>query len=636
MLESSTSVIVDTKNLDKLSCWVKVFGCVDIEAGLVHKMPPFRVHHNSLFHKFWDIMLICFLTYMSIVLPVTVGFSVSSNATTDIGTLIDVFFMVDLVINFFTTYEDDQKILILDFYTIGVNYLTGWFGIDLLSSVPLQWIPGLEDDSGSFEAFRGLKIIKLVKLLRVLRLTRLIALLQERFQIKHATVMIVEFMGIIFMVAHWLGCVFYFVTKLQWDNDQVWSMSYLADTPGGPLENRAVYEKYIAVLYWSLTTMSTIGFGDIVPKTTTERVFTTVSMILGACIFAYGLTNVCALVFNHNKHKARFEANTDELNEYIERRNLNQQLGTKLTRAMWYQHTSSSLEESPQVHEAMLGGFSPGLQRQAYLHLAKQTFCARQPPVIVKDVQMLSTLFRHARGQIYPPHEQVWETGRRYESRPISDKDQVYFLVKGAVSVMRNGIFVEELTVGSSFGEQSMFLNSNATTDDVDEADQVDEADDMVYKFYCKKHCDIYCVSRKSIQQMMVDDMEHLQYLIDVLRDREHDWISTSEAKYILEAKQRPLQTDNKIKSRSVSRNTSNSASRRGSEAGVVDADKSSKVVLGPLKNPDAAAFMKKPDSVISIQTEIIAAQEHLVELYKRLDRAKATKQHLKANKNSV
>ena len=87
-----------------------------------------------------------------------------------------------------------MQVNVIGFRPIACNYLQGWFTIDLISSVPLQLIPGLEDDN-QLEALRGLKILKLVKLLRVFRLTRMIALMQERFQIKHATVMIAQFTG---------------------------------------------------------------------------------------------------------------------------------------------------------------------------------------------------------------------------------------------------------------------------------------------------------------------------------------------------------------------------------------------------------------------------------------------------------
>ena len=41
-------------------------------------------------------------------------------------------------------------------------------------------------------------------------------------------------------------------------------------------------------MYWSLSTMSTIAYGDIVPVTAFERVFTCFVIITGTSMYAYG------------------------------------------------------------------------------------------------------------------------------------------------------------------------------------------------------------------------------------------------------------------------------------------------------------------------------------------------------------
>ncbi len=45
--------------------------------------------------------------------------------------------------------------------------------------------------------------------------------------------------------------------------------------------------RYITALYWSVTTMATVGYGDVVAYSVREKVVATVSMLLGASFFAY-------------------------------------------------------------------------------------------------------------------------------------------------------------------------------------------------------------------------------------------------------------------------------------------------------------------------------------------------------------
>ena len=57
----------------------------------------------------------------------------------------------------------------------------------------------------------------------------------------------------------------------------------------------------MACIYWAITTMSTTGYGDIIPTTTAERLVVMVAMVIGAVGFAYGLSNMTAIIFNYNK-----------------------------------------------------------------------------------------------------------------------------------------------------------------------------------------------------------------------------------------------------------------------------------------------------------------------------------------------
>eukprot|EP00959_Pyramimonas_sp_CCMP1952_P161143 3369800-Pyramimonas_sp.AAC.1 len=52
------------------------------------------------------------------------------------------------------------------------------------------------------------------------------------------------------------------------------------------LSDQEVGQQYIASVYWAVTTMSTIGYGDITAVTTMERIVALLCMCVGAAIFA--------------------------------------------------------------------------------------------------------------------------------------------------------------------------------------------------------------------------------------------------------------------------------------------------------------------------------------------------------------
>lgn len=115
--------------------------------------------------------------------------------------LIDIFFMLDLFINFRSSYiNDDTGEEITKLNLIAYNYLKGRFWIDLLASVPLDMLSyglgGLDENS------RYLDFIELLKLFRVLRLSRLIMYLNLKNELK----MSLKIIKLIFFLVLYLHC----------------------------------------------------------------------------------------------------------------------------------------------------------------------------------------------------------------------------------------------------------------------------------------------------------------------------------------------------------------------------------------------------------------------------------------------
>lgn len=54
--------------------------------------------------------------------------------------------------------------------------------------------------------------------------------------------------------------------------------------------------KYITALYFSVTTMITVGYGDVSPKTTPEMLFSIFAMVLASGIFGYSMSSVINLI----------------------------------------------------------------------------------------------------------------------------------------------------------------------------------------------------------------------------------------------------------------------------------------------------------------------------------------------------
>lgn len=69
-------------------------------------------------------------------------------------------------------------------------------------------------------------------------------------------------------------------------------------------------------------TVTTIGYGDITPNTTAERVFAIIAMITGGGIFAYVLGTLSSLVQGLDGGNVAFRKTMDDLNLYMNYRKL--------------------------------------------------------------------------------------------------------------------------------------------------------------------------------------------------------------------------------------------------------------------------------------------------------------------------
>lgn len=193
---------------------------------------------------------------------------------------------------------------------------------------------------------RAPKILKAVRLIRVLRLMRLsrisrvIGKLKDRMAINPGLFALTIFLSMVVIGTHWLACLWFFVGTIMDDdevvfqlNDQqlaTWSTAHeivvynLNETTGLAIKSmRPIYclrfnytlldpdckevstgEQYVVSVYWAVTSLCTVGYGDVLSRTLYEYSLSIIVMLAGGFCFAYmvgGLSVMLERVTTRNK-----------------------------------------------------------------------------------------------------------------------------------------------------------------------------------------------------------------------------------------------------------------------------------------------------------------------------------------------
>jgi hypothetical protein len=82
------------------------------------------------------------------------------------------------------------------------------------------------------------------------------------------------------------------------------------------LANPALHP-YHEGLYWSITTLTTVGYGDVVPERAGEVAYAMVVMGLGAAMYGYVIGNVASLLANIDVRRSQHLGRMETVNHFM-------------------------------------------------------------------------------------------------------------------------------------------------------------------------------------------------------------------------------------------------------------------------------------------------------------------------------
>jgi potassium voltage-gated channel Eag-related subfamily H protein 7 len=369
---------------------------------------------NSLLQK-WDVFIFLALIYTSVVTPFEVGFLETKLWTTlfYINRTVDVIFIIDIVLQFFIMYEEHHPVYGSKWIgrrkKIVKHYLKGWFAPDVISTIPFDLLAseefgaliGMKPDPAfqKLKVIRTIRLLRLVKLVRIFKASRMFQRYQNEVTTSFRVLMMGRFLALLILVGHWTGCIIGMIGMQTREQNEGW-MEYFRLNFYAEKSDPGLYDLYIACVYWSVMTITSIGYGDIVMQTTQERLIATIIMLVGGCMWAFIIGQLSGMLASLDAESMRFYEALDSINAMARERAIPKPICRRL-RSYWHQ---ARVLKRLLKYRDLCGQMSPTLQGQvAYAtneFWIKHVYFFRyfSSPCLAEIFQMVDT-------NLFEPHE---------------------------------------------------------------------------------------------------------------------------------------------------------------------------------------------------------------------------------------
>jgi hypothetical protein len=312
-------------------------------------------------------------------------------------------------------------------------YMRGWFWVDLIASIPFAWAFSLLSPDINATVGAALDVIMITKILKMAKISKVSAIfrdIRESLSVNPALMRLVTFAFWFVTVVHLMACGWVLI--------------------GASEQSRPHFDQYLRGLYWCVTTIATIGYGDYTPNhdSNVQIVYTIVVMIFGVGMYGYIIGNVSSLIANLDVARANYQKKMEEINEYLHTKKVPATLQTRVRDYYAYLWETQKSVSSVSIVEELPHTLS--MEVLLFLNraiLEKVSLFKNANEIFIREVVQL------LRPMVFLPDDYIIRQGEY--------GDCMYFLSNGEVEVVVNGVRVATLGQGSPFGETALIQGEN-------------------------------------------------------------------------------------------------------------------------------------------------------------------------------
>ena len=436
------------------------------------------VHPKSNFRGNWDAVLILFVFFTAIVLPIEISFKAELFPVSNI--LVDIVFYLDVLLNLNTSFHDENRKLSTSKSQIAYNYCFGYGFWDLLAAFPFDHAYSLytlaNPNNSEAQTAAELQYFAILKMTRLFRIGRVLKFL-ENFEFASLW-RIIRLLLSFLLVSHWFGCALYFVSETV-ESDPFESFTFNSGISQRFHQGESFWNSYITVFYSAFLLILGEGLDFHTPELRAYAIFV---MFFGAVLNSVLFGQMALLLQNLNRSGNMFQAKLDAVNDFMRHSHLPTDLKDRIHQYIEYKwHASRSIDR-----EKFLKDLSYPLFKEVNLMLHGHLI--NSVPLFKNiDADCLVMLTCSLKPIVFLPNDFIIREGQL--------GSQMYFLRNGHCKVTQDGnvdqngkpTIIAKLHSGDYFGETGVLSSRVLRRANV----------------IAETHCDMYVLTGDSFQQIV-------------------------------------------------------------------------------------------------------------------------------------
>lgn len=286
--------------------------------------------------------------------------------------------------------------------------------MDVASTLPFEALGYLF--SGKPKVVLSCSLLGILRFWRLRRVKQLFTRLEKDIRFNYFWVRCTRLLLVTLFLAHCASCLCYLLADRYPHQGKTWLG---AVNPN--FRETSLWIRYISALYWSVTTMTTVGYGDLHAVNTVEMIFIIFYMLFNLGLTAYLIGNMTNLVVEGTRRTMEFRNSIEAANNFVCRNRLPPRLKEQILAYMCLRFRAESLNQH-QLIEQLPKSICKSICQHLFLPTVETVY-------LFKGVsrETLLLLVAKMKAEYLPPREDVIMQNEA--------PDDVYIIVSGEVEI---------------------------------------------------------------------------------------------------------------------------------------------------------------------------------------------------------